>query len=152
LMVFCPHALDEVYDVATRFDELQLIVDHFGLAQPPMMPADPEPFGDLPKLVRLAELANVAVKFSGAPTLSAEPFPFRDLWPYLRRVVDAFGPERLLWAGDYPRVRNHTYREALAFVRDTPELSATEKEQLLSLTARRLLSLDDSDAATSRGA
>jgi L-fuconolactonase len=139
LMVFCPRILPDIDAVARAHPELQLIIDHFGLAQPPLMDADPEPFGTLPQLLAMAELPNVAVKFSGAPTLSGEPFPYSDLWPHLHRVIEAFGPERLIWASDYQRVKDHTYAEALAFVRDTAELSDSEKEWILSGSARRIL-------------
>jgi L-fuconolactonase len=131
--------LPDVKAVAQAYPELQLVVDHFGLRQPPLMDADPEPFGALPQLLELSELPNVAVKFSGAPTLTNEPYPFDDLWPHLNEVVEAFGPERLMWASDYQRVTNHTYAEALAFVCDTSELSESDKEWILGKTAREIL-------------
>jgi predicted TIM-barrel fold metal-dependent hydrolase len=146
VFVFCPRILPEIEKVARAHPGLQLIVDHFGLPQPPLMDADPEPFETLPQLLAMAELPNVAVKFSGAPTLSKEPFPFVDLWPHLRQVVDAFGPERLIWASDYQRVKDHTYAEALAFVRDTDELTDEEKEWILGKAARRVLRWERSDA------
>ena len=146
VFVFCPSLFAEIAEVARQHPGLQLIVDHFGLPQPPLMDADPEPFQALPQLLALAELPNVAVKFSGAPTLSSEPFPFADLWPHLRRVVDAFGPERLIWASDYQRVKGHTYAEALGFVRHTDELTDMEKEWILGKAARRVLRWERSDA------
>jgi predicted TIM-barrel fold metal-dependent hydrolase len=139
LMVFCPRILEDIHSVARAHPELQLVIDHFGLPQPPLMDADREPFATLPQLLAMAECPNVAVKFSGAPTLSAEKFPFADLWPHLHRVVEAFGPERLIWASDYQRVTDHTYEEALAFVRDTDELSTADKEAILWRSASRLL-------------
>jgi L-fuconolactonase len=139
ICVFCPHLLAEVGAIARKYGDLTLIVDHLGLPQPPLMVPDPEPFQALPKLLALAEYPNVSVKLSGAPTLSSEPFPFADVWPALLRLMDAFGPDRLLWASDYARVRDHTYAEALGFVLYSDELSPDDKTAILGRTARRLL-------------
>ncbi len=38
----------------------------------------------------LAKHDNVVVKISGAGTLAEEPFPYKDIWDPLRRIVDAF--------------------------------------------------------------
>jgi len=54
-------------------------------------PVPAQPFADLPKLLALAAHANIAVKISGACTLSHEPFPYKDLWDPLGRIFDAFG-------------------------------------------------------------
>jgi L-fuconolactonase len=39
----------------------------------------------------LAAHPNIAVKISGACTLSHESFPYNDIWNPLFRVFDAFG-------------------------------------------------------------
>jgi L-fuconolactonase len=102
------------------------------------MQPDPEPFAALGELVALAVLPNVAVKFSGAPTLSRGPYPFGDLWPHLHRVVESFGPERLIWAADYPRVDDHSYGEALGYILYSDELSQSDKALILGGAARRV--------------
>ena len=48
-------------------------------SQPHEPPAPAEPFADLPHLLALAAHDNVAVKISGACTLSREPFPYKDI-------------------------------------------------------------------------
>jgi predicted TIM-barrel fold metal-dependent hydrolase len=55
-----------------------------------------EPWTELPKVLTLAKLPNVAIKISGACTLSREPFPYNDIWDPVCRVVDAFGIDRCL--------------------------------------------------------
>jgi len=149
--------LDTPGVLARRHPELRVVVDHVGLAQPPSYVAESPPFRSLPALLALASLPNVFVKWSAAPTLSAERFPFADLWPHLRAVVDAFGAERVMWGSDISRVAGrlgfarriprgdtqyagrHTYAEALLYLRETPELSAHEKEWILGGTARSVL-------------
>jgi L-fuconolactonase len=68
-----------------------------------MMPDSP-PFRQLPGVLELAQFPNVAMKLSAAPTLSLEPYPFEDLWEPVLRIVEAFGPERLMWGTDIQRV------------------------------------------------
>jgi predicted TIM-barrel fold metal-dependent hydrolase len=45
----------------------------------------------------LAKYANVSVKLSSVPLISTEPYPFRDVTPYIHRLFDAYGPERCYW-------------------------------------------------------
>ena len=62
--------------------------------------------------LRLAAYPNVAVKATGLPSLSREPYPFRDVWGPLLRVVEAFGCERVMWGTDFTRVAElATYEE-----------------------------------------
>src|SRR5215470_17002226 len=58
----------------------------------PISPPPPaEPFADLPNVLALAAQANIAIKITGACTLSHDPFPYPDIWDNLRRIFDAFG-------------------------------------------------------------
>jgi len=45
---------------------------------------------------RSRSIPNVAVKATGAPSYSSEPYPFRNLHP-TSPTPRAFGPERLFW-------------------------------------------------------
>lgn len=130
--------------IAREHEGLTLIVDHFGLVAPPFyndwLVKDPHPFHKLPNLLALAKYPKVAVKFGGVPRLSAERFPYADTWPYLHQVIDAFGADRCMFASDWTVCRDRgTYAEAVFYLRDTDELSAGEKEQILGASARRLL-------------
>jgi predicted TIM-barrel fold metal-dependent hydrolase len=95
--------LDQAREMAARNPDTQLVVDHLGLQQPYLPPAPEQPFADLPRVLALAELANVAIKITGAGTLSQEPFPYPDLWEPLGRIFDAFGLDRCLWGTDWTR-------------------------------------------------
>jgi predicted TIM-barrel fold metal-dependent hydrolase len=144
LCVYSPGILEELAKIATRHPRLWLVIDHLGLPQPPLMRPDPDPFERLPELLKLGRLPNVAVKVTGAPTLSRQAFPFADLWPHLHRLLARFGPERLMWGSDHTRTEAlHTYEEAVAYLRDTAELSASDKELILGATLRRLFRWED---------
>jgi hypothetical protein len=58
----------------------------------------------------------------------------------MRRIVDAFGTERLMWASDLTRLRPlFHYSELLDWLRYAPELTQSEKQQLLGGSVRALL-------------
>src|SRR5436305_874044 len=72
----CTGRLDQAQQLAARNPNTRLVIDHLGLPQPQLPPPPPAPFNDLPRLLALAPHDNVAVKISGACTLSRAPFPY----------------------------------------------------------------------------
>ena len=59
----------------------------------------------------------------------------------VQRVVDAFGPRRLMWASDCPfQVQGeHTYEASIALIRDKIDfLSPSDKQWILRDTAKRV--------------
>ena len=98
----CTGRLDQAGQLAARNPNTRLVIDHLGLMQPHEPPPPAQPFADLPKLLALAAHDNVAVKVSGACTLSHEPFPYKDIWDPLGRVFEAFGFERCIGAPTGP--------------------------------------------------
>ncbi len=109
--LMCTGRLEQAGLLAARNPDTRLVIDHLGLQQPQEPPAAAEPFADLPKLLALAAHDNIAVKISGACTLSHEPFPYKDLWDPLGRIFDAFGFDRCMWGTDWTRaVALLTYR------------------------------------------
>lgn len=147
--------------IAEAFPGLQLIVDHMGIAQPPLNPRESPPWKGLADLLPLGKHKNIAVKMTGAPVLSEQSYPFADVWKPLRGMIDAFGADRIMWAsdtgrfmgrigwhnhypaahGDYPG--KHTYAESLFFVLHSDQLSAEEKRQLLGGAVRKALNWRD---------
>jgi L-fuconolactonase len=133
--------------IAERYPEIPLIVDHLGLVQGPVMQPGPEPFAQLPELLGLARYPNVAVKLCGADVLSREPYPHRDLWPYLHQVFDTFGADRLMWASDFTRMRMVRpgqawlawYADSLGYLMHSDEISQGDKAKIFGGTLRRWL-------------
>ena len=136
--LYPPKLLREVERLAIQFPRLTMVIDHFGLPQSPPFPPEPEPFGGLNNLLGLAQFPNLCVKATALPTLSTEPYPYADLWPHIRAVVDAFGSDRVMWGSDFTRAAAHTYSDAVNYMRSAEFLSAGEKHKLLSLNARRV--------------
>jgi L-fuconolactonase len=90
-------------------------------------------------LLALAAHDNVAVKISGACTLSHEPFPYKDIWDPLGRILDAFGFDRCLWGTDRTRaVGLLTYEQGVEAFRVTDRLAEGERALLMGETLARV--------------
>jgi L-fuconolactonase len=131
--------LDQAGQLAARNPNTRLVIDHLGLAQPHEPPPPAEPFADLPKLLALAAHDNVAVKISGACTLSHEKFPYNDIWDPLGRIFDAFGFDRCMWGTDWTRaVGMLTYKEGVDAFLVTDRLSRSERAALMGETLQQI--------------
>ena len=123
------------------------MIDHLGLQQPSAPPPPTERFADLPKVLALAAYDNIAIKISGACTLSHEPFPYKDIWDPLWRIFDAFGFDRCLWGADWTRaVALLTYKEWVEAFRVTDWLSAGDRAALMGETLIRVYNWSPSKA------
>ncbi len=135
----CTGRLDQARQLAARNPNTRLVIDHLGLPQPHEPPPPAEPFADLPKLLALAAHDNVAVKISGACTLSHEPFPYQDIWDQLGRVFDAFGFDRCMWGTDWTRaVGMLTCEQGVEAFRASARLSDSERALLMGETLQRV--------------
>ncbi|MCH8745644.1 MAG: amidohydrolase [Chloroflexi bacterium] len=126
-------------ELARRHPETQVVIDHVGLVQPPEPPAPPEPFADLADVVSLAACDNVAIKISGACTLSHQPFPYPDIWEPLGKVFGAFGFDRCMWGTDWTRATKLlTYEQGVEAFRVTDQLSDSERSALMGGTLMKI--------------
>jgi predicted TIM-barrel fold metal-dependent hydrolase len=93
------------------------------------------------EMLRLGGRPNVALKWAHAQYLfRVTDYPFAGLRPILRRALDAFGPERVMWASDFSAVQSENrWGELLFWLRDNPDLSADEREGLLGRNLRAWL-------------
>jgi predicted TIM-barrel fold metal-dependent hydrolase len=135
----CTGRLGQAEQLAARNPDTRLVIDHLGLPQPRVPPPHAEPFAELPKLLALAAHMNVAVKISGACTLSHDPFPYTDIWGPLGRIFDAFGFERCMWGTDWTRaVGMLTYDQGVSAFRVTDRLSDSDRAALMGETLQRI--------------
>ena len=96
---------------------------------------------DVAALCDMARHKRVSVKISAYYALGKKQPPYDDLVPLIRRVLDAFGVERCMWASDSPYQVEppHTYAASIELVRDRLSgLSAGDKQWLLTKTAERV--------------
>ena len=131
--------LDQGTELIRRHPDTQVIVDHVGLVQPHEPPVPDQPWAELPKVLALAKLPNVAIKISGACTLAREPYPYNDIWDPVCRVIDAFGLDRCMWGTDWTRAVNFlTFKQGVDAFRDTDRISASDKAKLMGGTVTRI--------------
>ena len=128
LMVLPPDQLPKISRVASRHPGLRLVIDHLAMTS---SRRDEQAFATLKDLYPLAKHPNIAVKASALPCYTDEPYPFRGIHNHVKRVVDAFGPNRVFWGTDLSRL-TCSYREAITFfTEELPFLSGADKEQIM---------------------
>ena len=131
--------LEQAGGLAARNPNTQVVIDHVGLQQPFEPPAPAAPYVDLENVLALAKHDNVAIKISGACTLSHEAFPYRDIWDPLARIFDAFGIDRCLWGTDWTRaVALLTYAQGVDAFRVTDRLSDSDRAMLMGGSLQRI--------------
>jgi len=131
--------LDQARELAARNPSTQLVIDHVGLQQPFTPPPPSQPFADLPAVLKLAAQPNIAIKITGACTLSHDAFPYRDIWEPLGRIFDAFGLDRCVWGTDWTRaVALLTYAQGVEAFRVSDRLSDSDRATLMGGSLQRL--------------
>lgn len=94
-----PAQLRAAIETAAELDEVTFVVDH--LSKPPIASGGLEPWAS--EIRELARLPNVACKLSGMVTEADwATWTVEDLRPYAEVVLDAFGPERVMFGSDWP--------------------------------------------------
>jgi predicted TIM-barrel fold metal-dependent hydrolase len=114
-------------DVAERHPDLRLTIDHLGGRGGLTTLKDHEAMTHIPDLVALAKHPNVAVKATGAPGYSAEPYPYPIMQSYLRQIYDAFGPHRMFWGTDISKMPCSWRRCVTMFTEELPWLGKADK-------------------------
>ncbi len=132
-----PEFLPSVDGMCRRFPDTPVVVDHFA-----RIGIDGQiRKTDLDNLCRLARHKNVCVKTSAFYALGKKKAPYLDLGPMVGRLLDCYGPERLMWASDSPFqvVNRHTYRSSIELIGERLDcLSAADRDWLLRKTAERV--------------
>ena len=98
----------------------------------------------LEEICRSAEVPNIHIKMSGFHYVSQTSwdYPYSDTHWIVRRLYEAYGPDRLCWGSDYPVVRfDMTHRHAVeAFRTHCSFIPQPDKDKILGGTLERLLS------------
>jgi predicted TIM-barrel fold metal-dependent hydrolase len=132
-----PSDLASVDSMCERYPETPVVIDHFA-----RIGADGEiREADVAKLCSLAKRKQLSVKVSAFYALGKKEAPYLDLVPMIKRVYEAYGPERLMWASDSPYQLGggHEYAPSIALVRGKLDfLKNDDKEWLLRKTAEKV--------------
>ncbi|MEU3187950.1 amidohydrolase family protein [Streptomyces sp. NPDC006923] len=134
------HQLPAAAEAARLLPELTFVLDHLG--KPPIAAGGMEPWAT--DLRTLAARPNTVCKLSGMVTEAAwDSWTANGLRPYAGTVLEAFGPDRLMFGSDWPVCRlAATYGEVLDAARTvTDGLSGAERDAVFAGTARRVYAL-----------
>jgi predicted TIM-barrel fold metal-dependent hydrolase len=117
--------------IAERHPGLKLHIDHHGRGGGGGAGTDDAVFANLGEMLALAKYPNVAVKLSGAPSYSSQPYPYRNIHQYIQRIFDAFGPQRCFWGTDITRMPC-SYRQCVTmFTEELPWLQGRDKDLVM---------------------
>jgi len=138
---------DAVDALMTRHPEVQVIIDHFGRCKAEDISAN-SPFQ---KLLSMARHPKLHIKISGFPVASSpkaegvgerseQDWPYRDVQPMVKRLIETYGAQRLMWGTDFPFiVRQCGYTRGLTLLsQETPGISPEDMEWLLSKTVEKV--------------
>lgn len=133
--------LPKLEEMVAKYPEVRIVIDH--LARIDLKAADPLP--EFQKLLRLAQYPNVWCKVSelSSATVTME-YPYRDTFPWVRRMYDAFGPDRLLWGTGFPGVTRveagrPTLRQELDLIeKEIDFFTAEDRAKILGINAQQL--------------
>ena len=129
-----------------RFADVKFVVDHCGMpmeagiaGDPALHPGPNVPYFD--EVLKLAQHPNVYLKWSHAQGMfGALDYPSPALIPHLRRAIDSFGAERIMWASDYGgNQTGETWSQLLHYLLDAQGVTDDEKSWLFGKTARAVL-------------
>lgn len=149
LFIFAPGRAQAVGRYAQKFPSLRIVVDHCGLFSnsmrrtlgrgPPLDHA--AQLAAFDEVLALADLPNMALKWAHAPAMFEAPgYPGEGLWPILRKALDRFGAQRVMWASDVSANQTgESWAELLFGVIGDPDLTQAERQALLGGTARTWL-------------
>lgn len=129
--------LPRVAAMCQKHPATPVVIDHFARVGVDGTIRD----ADVASLCSLAKNKRVAVKLSAYYALGKKQPPYDDLIPMIRRVIDAYGVERCMWASDSPYQLElpNTYSASIALIRDNlTGLSMSDKQWLLGKTAERV--------------
>jgi predicted TIM-barrel fold metal-dependent hydrolase len=121
----------EFVRIAERHPQLTLIVDHMGVRRDIVKAG--KLVDAIDQTLLLAKYPNVSVKLSAAPNNSIEPYPFRDFLPHIRRLYEAYGPQRCYWGTDITNgFAKATYKQRIThFTEELTFLSEEDKDWIM---------------------
>ncbi|MEO1971472.1 MAG: amidohydrolase family protein, partial [Pirellulaceae bacterium] len=136
-----PTQLPKLEKMVQDHPTVPVVIDHF--SQTDLGAEDPEP--DFRLLLSMARHANVWVKISELSSVSKSgKYPFTDAYPYVKRVYEAYGPDRLLFGTGYPGSARAAYKRPslineIDLIRKTiPFFTPLDREKILGRNAAQL--------------
>ncbi|MFI9049110.1 amidohydrolase family protein [Streptomyces sp. NPDC053427] len=141
-LLVTPRELPAARAAVSALPALSFVLDHAG--KPGVAKGDWQPWAD--EITALARHPNVSCKLSGLVTEAGRSgWRPQQILPYARHVLDAFGPDRLLFGSDWPVCTLAAdYDDVLALAESaTGRLTAAERAAVFGGTAGRVYRLGE---------
>lgn len=128
---FEPRYAPQLEPLIKQFPKTKVVIDHLG-----------RPFQGTPKehavVIRWARFPNTVMKLSAFP--AQDHYPHRKIQPVIQELVNAFGPERMIYGGGYNGAATpESYRAFREFARShVAQLSAIDQAKIFGGTAAKL--------------
>lgn len=143
LVSVLPRHLEIIPELSARHPRLRMVIDH--LSKPPIGTID-----DGRWRILMAEAAGnplVHAKISGLYSTAGDPasWSLPSIRPFIESAVELFGPERLMYGGDWPiSVTAGGYERIWGDISTVlGELSQDDRDQILGGTANRFYRIND---------
>jgi L-fuconolactonase len=139
-----PAQLDRTCEVARALPAVTFVLNHAG--KPPVASgwASPASTDWARQVKQLGSADNVICKLSGLTTMAdLATWQSEDLRPFVDTLIDAFGPNRLVFGSDWPvSLRAGDYRRTVEMTRELlGHLDGSESQKVLAGNARRIYHL-----------
>ena len=134
-----PRHMPRFLEIFQRYPELRIVIDH--CFKPEIRN---NAFDDWARqMEQIAKQTSVFCKLSGLVTEAGNGVDAETLRPYVNHVIEAFGPDRIMWGSDWPVCRLRCeYGDWLAMARAlTAHLDDSAQEALFRTTAQRFYRL-----------
>jgi predicted TIM-barrel fold metal-dependent hydrolase len=125
-----------VDQMCRKHSDTPVVIDHFARIGYDGELRDSE----IKSLCDLSRHKHVSVKISAYYALGKKKPPHDELIPVIKRLLEAYGPQRLMWASDSPYQLEppNTYASSISLVRDRLDVSDDDRQWLLRKTAEKV--------------
>lgn len=132
-----PRHLPHLYELCSRYPSLRIVIDH--CAKPNIREQEFDVWAR--DIERIARDTAAMCKLSGLVTEARADWNVDELRPYVRHVLEVFGPARVMWGSDWPvcllASSYQRWRETAESLLETPDA----REQVFGATAARFYNL-----------
>jgi L-fuconolactonase len=137
-----PGTLARTRDTLRRLEGCQVLISHLGNpGTQDSPPSRAQVSAVLDPLLSLSDARHIGVKLSGLYDMSSPShgFPHVIARPFIDRVADAFGTERLYWGSDFSPALDHvSFAQTIHAVSDLP-WSDAERSAVMGGNLRRIV-------------
>jgi predicted TIM-barrel fold metal-dependent hydrolase len=129
--------VDLLAGVVAKYPGLTVVLDHMAAA---LGQKGAAAFPMNAELAALARHPNLSVKVSSVAMMSADAYPFADVYEPLKAIYDSFGPQRMMWGTDITRGGAVSYEDLLRHFQEGLDfLTDDDKEWVLGKSLAKIL-------------